>query len=153
MKGFMFDTNIFNDILNNNIQINWPNEFNYYVTHIQFDELNETRNTDRKNELLKTFKEIDTEEILTESGKVGISKVDKCKVGDNKLYYLLLAKLQKLDGKKKKWKNQPRDILIAETCIKNKLILITNDGNLGEVMTEFNGHTKNLGELLISLSI
>ena len=120
MNGFMFDTNIFNRILDKNIQINLSPEFDYYITHIQFDELNETPIEDRKNELLKIFKEIDQNDIPTESAIVGISRVGKCKVGNGKLYNLLLVKLQELDkknGKKKRRENQPRDILIAETCI------------------------------------
>lgn len=101
MNGFMFDTNIFNCISGKNIKINWPPEFNYYITHIQFDELNKTPKEDRKNELLKTFKEIDQEDIPTESIVCGISRVGKCKVSDGDLYRKLLDRLKELDRKNK----------------------------------------------------
>lgn len=117
MNGFMFDTNIFNCISDNNIKIDWPTEFNYYITHIQFDELNKTRNLYRKNELLKTFKKIDQEEITTESMVCGISAVGKWKVSDGDLYEKLLARLKELDRKNKKWDNQARDILIAQKLV------------------------------------
>jgi len=151
VMGFMLDTNIFNHILNENMQINLPPEFNYYITHIQFDELNSTRIEERKSKLLKIFKEIDKEEILTESATVGISRVGKSKISDNELFEKLLFELQKLDkenGKKKRWENQKRDILIAETCIKNNLILITNDKNLRTLTIEYNGQAVNLEQFL-----
>ena len=122
MNGFMFDTNIFNSILDKKIEIGQQFEnFNYYITHIQFCELNATPIEDRKNELLKVVEQIKNKEILTESGTVGVSKVGRCKVNDVSLYSKLLSKLQELDkssGKNKNWKNQARDVLIAETCIK-----------------------------------
>ena len=104
-----------------------------------------------QHKLLKTFKEIDQEDIPTVSATVGISNIDQCKIGDGKLYDLLLVKLKECDtknGKKKRWENQPRDILIAETCIKNNIILVTNDVCLTKVMKEFNGHTRNLCDFL-----
>jgi hypothetical protein len=52
----------------------------------------------------------------------------------------ILARLQQLDARKKKKKpNQLRDILIAETAIKNRAILVIGDSNLRQVVSEFGG--------------
>ncbi len=147
-RRYWFDTNIFNHILDESINIDsLPKNINHFITHIQFDELNETKKEERRSKLLKIFKEINKEEILTESATFDISRFDQAKMGDGNLYSILLLKLQKLDkesGKKKSPKNQARDVLIAETCIKNKFILITNDENLRRVTLEFNGQVLNI---------
>jgi type I restriction enzyme S subunit len=52
----------------------------------------------------------------------------------------MLKKLEELDeksGKKKTPENQARDILIALTCMKNCLTLVTNDNNLKKVAQDF----------------
>jgi type I restriction enzyme S subunit len=52
--GFMFDTNIFNAILNEYIDLErLPRSLKYYVTHIQYDEICSTQSEARKRELLK----------------------------------------------------------------------------------------------------
>jgi type I restriction enzyme S subunit len=59
---------------------------------------------------------------------------------DAELYDKMLKKLEELDekpGKKKTPENQARDILIALTCMKNCLTLVTNDNNLKKVAQEF----------------
>jgi len=164
--GFMFDTNIFDAILDNKISLNKIlSKFNYYITHIPEDEIeaiNKPENLSRKKELFEIFKELKKEEKPTETFFLGTSSLGKAKLsekptesavwdiskwykakwGEGDLYNNLLLRLQELDrksGKKKSEKNQNRDILIAETCIKNSLILITNDENLRTVTREFNG--------------
>lgn len=148
----MFNTNIFNHLLDENIKNdNLPKNFNYFITHIQLDELNETKKEEIKNKLLKVFKEINKEEIPTESAIYGISRYDQAKYGDGDLYNKVLLKLQKLDkesGKKMTPENQAKDVLIAETCIKNNFILISNDENLRKVTLEFNGQSLNLEQFL-----
>jgi type I restriction enzyme S subunit len=59
---------------------------------------------------------------------------------DAELYDKMLKKLEELDeksGKKKTPENQARDILIALTCMKNCLTLVTNDNNLKKVAQDF----------------
>lgn len=52
------------------------------------------------------------------------------------------------NGKKKRFENQTRDALIAETCIKSNLILVSDDETLRKLMLEFNGHAINLEQFL-----
>lgn len=120
----MFDTNIFDAILDGKIDINqFPNKFSYFVTHVQKDEIEAIRQPEklkRKEQLLKLFKEIKKEEIVTEGCVVGASKVGKAKIGNGGI----LEKLRKGNLK------HTEDALIGETAIKNNLILVTNDDKL-----------------------
>jgi restriction endonuclease S subunit len=143
--GFMFDTNIFDEILDKKIEL--PENLKYYVSHIQYDEILNIPidKKERKEKLLKIFNKVPKEVIATEGSTVGVSKVNSSKVmskEDTELYNKMLEKLKELDeksGKKKTSENQAKDILIALTSIKNCLILVTEDKNLKKVTEEFNG--------------
>ena len=62
----------------------------------------------------------------------------------------MLNRLQELDGKSKKKSrnslNQIRDILIAETAIKNHATLVSGDDNLRRVVSDFGGSAVRLFE-------
>lgn len=83
--GFMFDTNIFDELLNNKIDINlFPKSFKYYVTHIQGDEI-ESIGDDKKEKrekLLSIFNKFNGETISTEAAVYGVSKFGACKFGN-----------------------------------------------------------------------
>ena len=57
IKGFMVDTNIFNEVLDNDTLLETfqsePKQF--FSTHIQLDEINRTKDQTRKNKLLMVF--------------------------------------------------------------------------------------------------
>ncbi|MFH7835685.1 MAG: hypothetical protein QXL51_03730 [Candidatus Aenigmatarchaeota archaeon] len=143
--GFMFDTNIFDKILDGKIEL-LPNQ-KYYITHIQYDEIcnipEEKR--ERREGLLKTFNKVPKEVIATEGVVVGVSRYNMAKLmsrADAELYNNMLKRLRELDekaGRRKPLENQIRDILIALTSIKNSLILVTGDENLKVVTQEFQG--------------
>ncbi len=137
------------DILDGNITVDsLPKNLNYYVTHIQLDEIKNSRD-DRKKELLKIFSAIKKEEVLTESAVAGVSKVGQSKVSNGNLYGNLLSRLREFDkkaGKRKIIENQVRDALIVDTSIKNNLILVSDDANLRAVAQEFGGQTLSFGQ-------
>jgi len=143
--GFMFDTNIFDKILDGEIEL--PQNLNYYATHIQYDEICKIpdRKRERREELLKVFNKVPKEVILTGGFVVGVSRLDMVKLGsdaDGELYNRMLKRLKELDeksGKQKRLENQARDVLIALTSIKNRLVLVTEDRNLKKVVEEFGG--------------
>ncbi len=146
INGFMFDTNIFNHILDNKILIeNFPENLNLFITHIQLDELEKTRDQNRRKMLLTIFKKIDQENIPTESLVLSVSKLGKAKLGDENGLY----KKIKLDLDEKEIKqNNKQDALIAKTTIKNGLILVTDDSDLLEVTQKYNGEVINLEDFL-----
>jgi restriction endonuclease S subunit len=141
--GFMFDTNIFDEILNEKIEL--PKNLKYYVTHIQHDEILNIPmdKKERREKLLKIFNKVPKEVIATEGAAIEVSRFDLSKLmskEDAELYDKMLKKLEELDeksGKKKTPENQARDILIALTCMKNCLTLVTNDNNLKKIAQEF----------------
>jgi len=52
----MFDTNVFNDILDGGIDLaEYKEEYDMYGTHVQLDEIKATPDEDRRTKLLGTF--------------------------------------------------------------------------------------------------
>lgn len=147
-RGFMFDTNIFNSILDGEIEIELFNRFKLYVTHIQSDELTATRDVQRREKLTEIFKKIPQEKMLTESAVYDISKYDDSKYSDPD-DHLREEILAEMDSQKKEPNNQ-QDSLIAETALKNSLILVTNDAILMDTIKRFNGKSIELQEFLDS---
>jgi restriction endonuclease S subunit len=133
--GFMFDTNIFNRILDNELDISaFDSNYDYFVTHVQRDEIEKCRNEERKQRLLEKFKLVPQNEIPTESFVLGTSKLGKAKLGDGKL----LEKIRKSNLK------HTNDALIGETAIKNNLILVTEDEDLRKKVNELGGEAISL---------
>jgi predicted nucleic acid-binding protein len=153
--GFMFDTNVFDAILDGSINLEqFPRNLKYYVTHIQYDEICNIKNDVRRRELLKIMEKVPNEVIATEGAVYGISRYGMAKFmsdADAKQYDEMIRKLIEFDekvGKKKPAENQARDVLIALTSIKNCLILVTEDKNLKKVTKEFIGQAITFEEFL-----
>jgi len=158
-NNFMFDTNIFNHILDGGIEISEiAGKARFWVTHIQLDEIQKTSNPERQEQLLQVFQTIMEKKapdevklssdsiILTESAVYGVSKYGQAKyTSENNLYEPIRAKLDHLNKGKK---NNIHDALISETAIKNKLALVTHDKDLATVTSEMDGEVISLDELL-----
>lgn len=137
--GFMFDTTVFNDILNNKLDTKtFRKDCNYFVTHIQFDQLCSTRDSGRRKQLLSIFASIEKEEIPTESVVLDVSRLGMAKLGDGKL----LEELRKGNLK------HTEDALIGETAIKNSLILVTDDDTLFKRVNKLGGEAIKLCDFL-----
>ncbi len=138
----MFDTNIFDAILDEKIDLNSLSEENeYYVTHIQHDEIeaiSNPRKEERKKRLLEIFEELNKENISTESFVLNISRLNRAKLGKGNL----LEKLRQGNLK------HTEDALIGETAIKNDITLITNDDRLKNKVLELEGKAKTWDEFL-----
>ena len=67
MHGYMFDTNIFNCILDGSTDIVPLEGKEYFVTHVQYDEIQATRNVTRRSQLESVFSVVSQQEIPTES--------------------------------------------------------------------------------------
>ncbi|MFY9288395.1 MAG: hypothetical protein WAO98_07815 [Alphaproteobacteria bacterium] len=86
----MFDTNIFDRIVKNEIDISpFVGKIAVYATHIQYDELNATgyeykapNGEPLREQLIKLFHTL-TKTLPTESGVVGISKIGASKIAGN----------------------------------------------------------------------
>ena len=138
----MFDTNIFDAILDEQIDIASLHEENeYYVTHIQHDEIEAISNPkkeERKKKLLEIFEELNKENIPTESFVLDTSRLNNAKLGEGNL----LEKLRQGNLK------HTEDALIGETVIKNNITLITKDNRLKNKVLELSGKAKTWDEFI-----
>ncbi|MEW6066994.1 MAG: PIN domain-containing protein [Nitrospirota bacterium] len=152
MPSYMFDTNIFNRILDGVVEITkFRTKAHFCATHVQLDELKATSNTQRRQELISVFEEVsENNEVPTESFVLDVSRLDKAKLGDeeNNLYSKVKAEIDKRNKNKP---NNIQDALIAETAIKNNITLVTEDTDLVAVTKSFRGKCANINEMLAEL--
>ena len=132
MNGFMFDTNIFNHLLDGGINPETLPNVSIYYTFEQFDELQKTINIDRRDKLLSVFQLCDPSETMVSTFVLGNARLDKTQLGDG----VLFSEIRKrLDSRKKK-DNNLIDALIAESSYLNGLTLVTDDCCLEAVCFE-----------------
>ncbi|MFQ5483503.1 MAG: hypothetical protein ACE5ER_12190 [Nitrospinaceae bacterium] len=141
----MVDTNIFNKLLDGkfDIQIFRGEDLQFFTTHIQRDEIERTPDESRRKKLLNIFHEISSS-LPTESGLWDVSKWDEAKWPKDDLVSNILVGL---DRSKKK-KNNKHDALIADTAIKNQMILLTEDGTLFDVTKQLGGNVERLEDFI-----
>jgi len=89
---YMFDTNIFNEILDREIDINsFRSGITCCVTHIQRDEINKCKEENRGYDLNKIFEDIVEEKYLTETFITGVSRAGEARAGNSELYNKLVT--------------------------------------------------------------
>src|SRR3989344_7403081 len=92
MAGVIFDTVIFNRILDEGINLSTIIEMKergtheFYITHIQEDQLRNTPDEKRRKQLIQVFRNIPSTFLATESSVIGISRFGMAKLSDGKLY-------------------------------------------------------------------
>ena len=144
----MFDTRAFNLMLDGPVAVEaLKGRVRAYATHIQRDEINNTKDSERRAALLQVFSDVVAESVPTDSSAVwDVSRWDQASWGANdNLYSTLKADLDKLNKNKR---NNVQDALIAETSIKGLYVLITDDADLIEVTKRYGGRYLSLEELL-----
>ena len=142
-RTYMLDTNIFNSILDGKAPSTALMDHRLLVTGIQADELRATSSPERRAALLNVYKEIRPMSLPSSSFAFDIEGA-----GFGQAYWndgsgnfeKMLSRLRQLDGKITNAANQVRDILIAETAMKNGAILVSGDSNLRRVVSEFGGN-------------
>ena len=92
---------------------------------------------------MAAFTSLSPNKLITESTVWGVSNWDEAKWPDSDgLFDKIRNRVAELDkeGKKKSTaENIARDTLIAETAIKNKIALVSDDRNLRTATMEFGG--------------
>lgn len=82
----MFDTRAFNLILDGPFPIeSLKGRVAAYATHIQRDEISNTKDPDRRSALLEVFENVVSESIPTDSMVVGVSRVGAARVGGSRV--------------------------------------------------------------------
>jgi hypothetical protein len=157
----MFDTNVFNRMLGGAISFHsLTGRAVAYATHIQRDEINNTRDSARRAALSQVFRDVVEQSVPTDSFVLDVSRLDEARLGGDRvistesavwgvsrwseakftaedtIYSRLKERLDGLNGCKT---NNVHDALIAETAIKRELVLVTDDSDLAKVTKEFGG--------------
>jgi hypothetical protein len=107
--------------------------------------LSKTQDTKRRTDLLAKFEEVNPEVGLASSfawGVEGAGWNQACWNDRSGEFERMRGRLQELDRQSKKknnFLNRERDILIAETAIKNGATLVSGDHNLRQVVSESGG--------------
>lgn len=144
---FMFDTNAFNRALDCGID---PQSLSrrgpLYITHVQKNELQATKNTQRQAALLAVFDAVEQEAVPTAAAVWGVSEWGGAEWGDaGGLYERMLTSLNTLNRSKE---NNARDVLIGLTVLKRGLVLVSDDRDLRSVVRELGGEAISFEEFL-----
>lgn len=157
--AYILDTNVFNHVLDETIDVAKLTGRRLLATHVQRDELLNTKDQIRRDALLSVFKVLTTGQapassavaggaaasdsglVPTESAVWGVSRWDEAKWGANDDVFTGMR--GELDTLNKRKGNNPQDILIAETALRNNWVLITSDADLFAVVTKYGGACAN----------
>lgn len=130
MKRYMVDTNVFNRLVDGAISLaDLPQDGSFIATHIQRDEISQTKDPARRSNLSSAFTQT-VKVVPTESFIIGVSRLGEAKLSDGQDYTCLKAELDKANKGKA---NNVNDALIAEAAIKASAVLITADKDLANV--------------------
>jgi len=142
---FMLDTNAFNCALDSDIDPKLLSRRGpLFVTHIQLNELQATKRTERLNQLLAVFTSVDQETIPTAAAVWGVSEWGGAEYGSaGGVYDAMLVSLNKRNGSKD---NNAQDVLIAVTAYKHGYTLVTDDSDLSIVLRQIGGIAETFEE-------
>lgn len=136
--SYVVDTCIFNWLTDRKIAIDaLPSPARFVITHVQMDEINKTKDEERRVRLFLTLTKLNCELVATNTFLWDISRFDLAKWGNGEIYEKLKGDLDALNGGKRG--NNIRDALIAEVAIANGYTLLTADKDLKEVCEAHGG--------------
>ena len=163
--AYMLDTNVFNHVLDGKIDIASFEGRRMIATHIQRDEISNTKNDTRREALLSVFEFLTENLTPTTSAVAGISVAGACCAGSDSVVPtesavwgvsrwgqakwgtsddIFEGMRRELNALNKGKMNNAQDILIAETSIRNGWVLITSDIDLFAVVTKYGGACGNV---------
>ena len=149
MVGFILDTNVFNAVVDETIDLSVFVGRTIYAVHVQLDELSSTPDSERRDALLEAFQRIGAEDVATTSMVWGISRWDKASWGGGEIFHKLHDAICVADARAKKKvspHNQLRDALLGETAIQKRLCLVTADRGLREAVVSLGGKAVSVEE-------
>jgi len=127
---YMIDTCIFNHIRDEHYCITDLPTGEYFITHVQFDEINACPKSSDRDPLLELLKQISSKHEATSVFICGTSRCGQAKVGNGENYQKILESL----NKRKRKKNNFKDAIIGETAMSVGHTLLTGDSDFAEVM-------------------
>jgi predicted nucleic acid-binding protein len=162
----MLDTNVFNHVLDGRIDPARLQGKRLVATHIQRDEILATGNAERRDALMALFIEFVPSRAPTSSAVAGISVAGASNSGmvptesfvwdvscwdeakwpkEDGLFEALRNDLDDLNGGKA---NNVKDVLIAETALRNGWTLVTDDRHLAQVASTHGCSCANMTDKL-----
>ena len=152
MTKYILDTNIFNRIVDGELNAKEIGErAALCATHVELNEVQNTKNDDRRELLLNKFESVDAKPSPTTSAVWGVSEwVSAEFTSKDSKYPNIVEELNKKNGGKD---NNVRDALIADTAMSLGLTLVTEDRHLFEVVAEAGGSVVRLKDFLSSIDI
>jgi len=134
---YVIDTCVFNWLADGLIKREaLPSDGGFAITHIQLDEINKTKDEERRARLLLMQASLHCELLPTQTFLFDVSRLGYAKLGDAKLFTSIKTELDILNGCKK---GNSRDALIAEAAIANRYSLLTADKDLSSVTVKYGG--------------
>ncbi|NKQ38800.1 MAG: hypothetical protein HF967_04895 [Methanosarcinales archaeon] len=134
----ILDSNLFDDIVTGNLKIdeNIKKKAEFYITHIQVDEINKCSDEEKRAKLFLFMGKASPVIIPTASFILGKSRLGEARLGDG----IIFEELKKGNIK------HTEDALIGETAIKDNLILVTQDVTLKNKVNSQGGKAIDLLE-------
>jgi hypothetical protein len=134
---YVVDTCVFNWLADSLVKTSaLPSDGGFAITHIQMDEINKTKDEERRARLLLVQASLHCKLLPTQTLVLDVSRIDHAKMGDGKLFTSLRSELDIRNGKKK---NNVRDALIGEVAIANGFTLLTADEDLKSATEKHGG--------------
>ncbi len=135
--AYVLDTCIFNKLVDGAIDLgDLPSDGEYLATHVQIDEINATKDAERRARLLLKFAEVRPRLVPTESFVLGVSRLGQGRLGDGASFHTLR---KELNTRNKSKPNNTQDVLTAEVALQNGFTLLTSDQHLAEVIAKYGG--------------
>ncbi len=134
-EKYMFDSNVFDDLVSGKINLEKIERYKqktkaeFYITHIQIDEINSCSDKEKRSILFLFMTKIRPITIPTYSCVLDISRYENSRYSDGKL----------LEEFRKGNIEHTEDALIGETALKEDITLITNDKTLHKRLNEKGG--------------
>src|SRR5262245_21465038 len=154
MTAYMLDSNVFNRLTDEQVSFDAFRGLRLVATHIQWDELRAAKDKHpaRAAELLRTFEKVAPRMDRTASAFFDVSNWDQANWSpENGVDRQMLERLTQLNaaaGKKHPDpKNPIRDVLIALTAININAMLISDDEQLRQLVSEFGGRAISTSDL------
>ncbi|HEX7673766.1 MAG TPA: hypothetical protein VF412_06320 [Bdellovibrio sp.] len=144
----MLDTNIFNRVLDGKINSNELTEAGQlFATHVQIRELKNTPDQERRDALVKVFQKLPLHDSPT-LWILGETPLGSGILSDEKSGKLISRIQIELDSLKKR-DNNHLDSMISEVAIREKMVLVTDDNYLRQVVLKLGGAALSTVELKI----
>lgn len=136
--GYMLDTNIFNRLVEGRLAISdLPADDEFFATSIQIQELNATRNIERRAILIDKFSEVSPKIDSIKTSLWGYATFGESAWGaEGEHFEQIKAELDLLNKNKV---NNPADALIGEVSLSNQHTLMTTDKDLATVIEKMGG--------------